>query len=794
MIKNYFKTALRNLQRNKIYSFTNIIGLSLGLACAMLIILYTKDELSYDRFHTNSSHICRIVHNRINPDGSIANMGGNTGIFQGPKFTASIPEIKSFVRVKGRYLELQQGAGIVNKEVCVTDSSFFSVFSFPLLSGNPATALKEPYSVVISEKMAKEQFHTTDVLGKTMLFKTADKFEHYLIRGISKNCPQNSSLKFDILMPIKISSDDNSWGNYFLNTFVVLAPDANIKAVEAKMKKVYETDAMEEIKMMAEKYNENKTIVHLLQPLPDLHLSGNYHADNGLTDASNPIYSYILSGITLFILLIACINFVNLTVARSIKRAKEIGIRKVIGGDRKQLMIQFLGESFVLCFFSFLLALLLVQAILPIFNELANKALYLSYLFDAKLVAGYIALFLITGLLAGLYPAFVLSNYNPVQTLYNRFTLAGKNYLQKSLVVFQFLLATLLVVATVIIYSQFNYLTNKKLGYDDNNVVIVEKRGMKYSGAALLKEQLLKSPDITSVAFKNGGRDGTIAKVNGETEIGFDYEAIDESYLPLYKIPVIKGRNFSPDFPADSGHSILVNETFVKTAGWKEPLGQVVNFWHKDNKKYTVVGVVKDYHFLPLTKEIGPQLFSIRPSIDYGIVLVRIKPNTETSSLRHIQNVFTKLFPASSYSYTFKDLENLRNYEAEAKWKQMMLFGAVITIFISCIGLFGLSVLSAEKRTKEIGIRKVLGASVAGIATSLSKDFLKLVIISLLVAIPFSWLAASKWLENYPYRISLNWWMFASAGLLVILIALATVSFQAIKAAVANPVKSLRTE
>ena len=576
---------------------------------------------------------------------------------------------------------------------------------------------------------------------------------------------------------------------------MVTAPTANIKQTEQKINTAFQTDARAEIERWVKDYGDKNTLVFSLQPYTDIHLSEKFKTSNGLSAGSDTIYSYILSGIAIFILLIACINFVNLTVARSIKRSKEIGIRKVVGGERRQLIMQFLGESFTLCFFAFLLAILIVQLVLPTFNQLASKALYLSYLFDIKLVAGYIALFFITGLLAGFYPALVLSNYNPVQTLYNRFTVRGKSYLQKGLVILQFALATLLVIATVTIYSQFNYLTNKPLGYDDKNVVLIQKWGIKLNEAELFKAELLKNPDIISVAAKNGGRRGTVAKINGETQIGFDFETVDEYYLPLFKIPIVQGRNFSSEYPSDSSHSILVNEAFVKKAGWKKPIGETVNFWYRNNEKYTVVGVVKDYHFRPLAEEIAPQLFTLKaPGNTYGLILAKIKPNATASSLKHIQKTFRKFFPLSSYDYKFKDLENLKNYEAEAKWKQMMLFGAVITIFISCIGLFGLSVLSAEKRTKEVGIRKVLGASVGRVVTLLSIDFLRLVTIAMLIAMPAAWLLANKWLENYPYRITLNWTIFAGAGILVVLVALTTISFQAIKAAIANPAKSLRSE
>jgi len=569
-----------------------------------------------------------------------------------------------------------------------------------------------------------------------------------------------------------------------------------VQVVESKMNKFYNQDSKDAITSLKAKFGnevDNWKSNYLLQPFLDMHMSTELPAQNGLSDASNPMYSYILSGIALFVLLIACINFINLTVARSVKRAKEIGIRKVVGGDRKQLIIQFLGESFLLCIIAFVLAIALVQLILPVFNDLSNKALALSYLFDTKLVTGYIVLFILTGLLAGFYPALVLSGYNPVQTLYSRFNLAGKNYLQKSLVVLQFALASFLIIATFTIYKQFDFLTNEKLGYDDNDLVAVHKDFKTHDEAWLFKNELLKDPNIISVAPRNGGSWGTVAKLNNDSTIQFDYETVDETYLSTLKIPLVQGRNFSPDFPSDSANSVLVNESFVKKAEWKNPMGQTVNFWY-NNKKYTVIGVVKDYHYQPLNQKIDPQLFTMKPDNNYGMVYIKIKANTVAVSLQTIQKKFKQLFPLSPYSYTFMNEANLRDYEAEAKWKQIMLFGAILTIFISCIGLFGLSVLSAEKRTKEIGIRKVLGASVKRVVTILSKDFLKLVFISLIIAIPAAWLAANKWLENYPYRIALDWWLFASAGILVVLIALVTVSFQAIKAAVANPVKSLRAE
>jgi putative ABC transport system permease protein len=505
------------------------------------------------------------------------------------------------------------------------------------------------------------------------------------------------------------------------------------------------------------------------------------------------MYSYILSGIALFILAIACINFVNLTVARSLKRAKEIGIRKVVGGQRKQLIMQFLGESFILSFIAFVLAIALVELTLPFFNTLANKALAFSYLLSFKLVAGYIGIFLLTGLLAGFYPALVLSSFNPVQSLYNRNQYAGKNYLSKGLVILQFTLATFLIISTITIYSQFTYLMHFDLGYNDKNVVSINAFGVDKTKMAVFKSELLKDPAITAVTADQGGRWGTMAHINGGQQMMFDMKHVDEDYLPLFQVPIVKGRNFSKAITSDSTNSILVNEEFVKQAGWKKPIGQVVDFFY-EKKKYNVVGVVKDYHFLSLTEKMSPILYTMKNDMEWGNAFVRINNKNKSEALNRIQKEFRSEFPFIPYQYKFKEAEVAEQYDKEAKWKQIVTFGAILTIFISCIGLFGLATLSAERRKKEIGIRKVLGASVEGIVRKLSTDFAVLVVISAVISAPAAWWAMHRWLENYPYRININAWIFLLAAVFVLLIALVTVSFQTIKAAIANPVNSLRSE
>jgi putative ABC transport system permease protein len=793
MLKNYFTVALRNLWRNKTFSIINITGLSVGLACCMLIFLYAKDEVSYDRFHRERDNIYRITYTMTELNGQV-HKNGNTGMVQGPNFKLLIPEVEDFIRIQSDGYAVKLGTQIFDQDAHCVDDNFFTFFSFPLVKGDPKTVLKDIHSIVLTEDVAKKYFGNEDAMGKVLELKTGDNFEPFTVTGIAKKSPQNSSIKFAMLLPMKFresKSKDDQWLNSYLNTFIRIRPGTHVATLEAKFDKVFHNLADNQIKDAAEKYGFKDKIKYSVQPLLAMHLSTDYPAQNGLSDESNPVYSYILSGIAILILLIACINFVNLTVARSLKRAKEIGIRKVIGSYRRQLILQFLGESLILSFLAFVLAVILANVLLPFFNEVSNKSLSFSYLLDAKLVLGYIGLFLLTGLLAGFYPAIVLSKFNPVQTLYGKTRLQGKNYLSKSLVVFQFALATFLIIATFIIHSQFNYLTHFDLGYNDKGVARLGTGGMDREKYNFFRNELLNSPHIQSVTTDQGGRWGTLAHINGDKEAKFDIRVIDENYLPLFEIPIVKGRNFQANNLSDTADGVLVNENFVTYAGWKNPIGETIDFFY-DNKKYHVIGVYRDYHFSSLTEKIGPQIFLSNPRYRFNDVFVKIKPGHSAEALHFIDAKFKENFPFQPYQYNFKDAENRQQYESESKWKQIIDFGAMLTIFISCIGLFGLATLSAEKRTKEIGIRKVLGASVTVIVRKLSGDFLKLVVISAIIAIPAAWWAMNTWLDNYPYRVTLSGWVFALAGILVLVVALITMSFQVIKAAIANPVKSLK--
>ncbi|MCF0073360.1 ABC transporter permease [Dyadobacter sp. CY261] len=794
MLRSYFKIAIRNLTRNKVFSLINIAGLSLGLTCCMLIVLYTKDEVSFDRFQKNKDQLYRVMVTSKHEDET--RIFGSTNAIHGPTFKQDIPEIKEVVRAQTNSFVVKKGNEILKEDMLFADEPFFSVFSMPLLSGDPKTVLLDIHSIVLSEDLAEKYFGSANAVGQTMSLKIGDEFEPFIVSGVAKRCPQNSSIQFDAVLPFKFQEakgwTDSEWLGFYMNTFLLLHEKADYQSVMKKMNQVSKS------KMTAEPGKEKdfkNQVIFGLMPFLDMHLkseSGDLH--NGLDHASSPIYSYILSGIAIFILLIACINFVNLTVARSLNRAKEIGVRKVVGGLRKQLIYQFLGESFLLSFVAFTLAIALTQVVLPIFNDLANKQLALSYLLDTGLVTGYVALFAMTGLVAGVYPALVLSGFSPVQTLYNRTKLTQKNYLTRGLVIFQFALSVCLVIGTIVIYSQFKYLTNKDLGYNDENLVSINlgRGGPAKEVMEVIQNELRNTSGITSVAAFNGNYNGTGAKIGGR-EIGFGYIGVDDHFLNTLQIPVLKGRNFSKAFSTDPADAIIVNEAFVKEAGLKNPIGQEVDFeWKK--KKMTIIGVIRDYHYASLKDTIKPLVLTQDPGYRLGTVYAKLNTKDFPATIRAIEKIYRQHVKYLPFEYKFEDEANVKRYESEAKWKQMITFAAILSIFVSCIGLFGLATFNAEVRLKEIGIRKVLGASVASITALLSMDFVKLVVVSIIIALPVSYYGANVWLQDFPYRISMSWTYFAWAALLAITIAVLTVSYQSIRAAMMNPVKSLRTE
>ncbi|MPR34778.1 ABC transporter permease [Salmonirosea aquatica] len=795
MIRNYMKIAWRNLARNKGFSLINIAGLSIGLTCCMLIVLYTKDEVSFDRFEENKDQLYRV---KVTiSDEKESRTIGSTNAIHGPTFKQEIPEIEAIVRTQSSTFVVKKNNELINQPILFADPNFFEVFTMPLLSGSPGTVLADIHSIVLTEQTAQKYFNTTEVVGRTLDLKIGDNFQAFTVSGVARNCPENSSVQFDAVLPFTFQESmgwtDNEWLGFYMNTFVLLNKNANYQAVVPKINQVFASKSAFEISKIKD---FNQKFYFDLQPFLQVHMDSELsEVRNGLGHGSSPIYSYILSGIALFILLIACINFVNLTVARSLKRAREIGVRKVVGSLRRQLVIQFLGESFLVAFIAFVLAIALAQFVLPTFNELANKQLALSYLLDIDLISAYLGLFLFTGFLAGFYPALVLSGFSPAQTLYNRVRFTSRNYLTRGLVVFQFALSVGLVIGTFAIYAQFEFLTNKDLGYNDENLMSFSlgRGGAGRQVLDVVKQELENTAGIEAVAAFNGNYNGTGAKIDGGRTLDFGYIGVDDNFLPTLQIPLEYGRNFSRDFPSDPIQSVIVNEAFVKEAGWKDPIGKEVNFEWK-NQKLQVIGVIRDYHYASLKEKIKPLLLTQDPNYGLGKIFVKVAPDDIPATIRTIEKIFRKHVPLLPFEYAFEDITNAKRYEKEGKWKQVITLAAILSIFVSCIGLFGLATFNAESRVKEVGIRKVMGASMVRIVTLLSTDFIKLVLISIIIAIPVSYYAIGLWLNDFPYRIEISGWYFVMAALLAVSIATLTVGFQSVKAALMNPVKSLRSE
>jgi ABC-type antimicrobial peptide transport system permease subunit len=802
MIENYFKIALRHLWRNRLYTFINVVGLSIGITCALLAILYVRDEMSYDRFHKNALQLYRLTTTITNPSGMQQTVG-TTGQVQGPAFKEAIPEISDYLRLWG-IDAINMSAN--NKSLAVdtryVDENFFKLFSFPLLQGSAKTALNDPFSIVLSETTALRFFGSTNVLGKTLKIEEGRGIENLTITGVASNAPANSSLQFDVLVPFKylqLMFTDKNWLNQYLTTFILLRPGADPKTAQQKFASIFATQARDQL---AETKTHPDQYQFALQPFTDLHLYPlglnpylTADEERGLSGGSTIIYSYILTGIVAFILLMAYVNFINLSISDSLKRSKEIGIRKIAGSNRRQIIIQFLVEALLLCFVSYVFAISLAKIFLPVFNQLAGKNISMPGMADPGFLVYGVILMLICIVVAGIYPAITLSLFNPAEVLYNKQKLSGKNLFGKSLIVLQFTLAVALIISTIVYYRQMKFISNEDLGYNPADIIKIHlpPQRIDLKVTTNFRNELAKYPFIKYMTAYAGGNWDNRLSVNGQEFIAKS-GSVDEFYLPALEIPLKTGRNFSAEYPTDAANSIIVNETLVKSLGWENPIGRSLVDLDDNNKVKTVIGVVKDYHYGSLKQRIQPQTLSMIYLGNNGDALIKIQKGKIVQGLKEVETTYNNLFPQHYFYYSLLGDENAGAYSSDKKWQQIVSYSAAVAILICCIGLFGLSSFTAQKRYKEIGIRKVVGASAVSITRLLAKDFVKLIIIAILIASPIAWLTLNKWLQNYAYGIQINGWIFLAAAFISILIGIMTVSFHAIKAAIANPVKSLRTE
>ncbi|HVY75634.1 MAG TPA: ABC transporter permease [Puia sp.] len=808
MLKNYFIVAWRTLRKNGLYSLINISGLAIGLSCFLLIALYVLDEISYDRFNERAQDIYRI-NSDIRYGGSDLHLP-MTSDQMGELLKKDYPQIEQYTRIyasSGSKLIKKGNVFISEQQVAHVDSTFFDVFTFPALAGSTHKALDEPNTVVITESAAKKYFGTTDVLGKTL--ETRDRNGTlYKITAVIRDMPENSHFNFDFLFSMK--NVDYPWGqltSHNFHTYLLLKKGTDYKAFEKNFDQYIDKYVLPFVKQfirinnMEEFKRAGNQLSYSLIPLTKIHLYSDRSFE--LSAGGNIQYVYIFSAVALFILLIACINFMNLTTARSANRAREVGIRKVLGTERKNLIGQFLTESTLMALLSLLLALIVVYLVLPLFNNVAAKSMQLSSLFSWRILPLLVLLPVIVGLLAGAYPAFFLSAFKPIKVLKGNLNSGRSRFsLRSVLVVFQFATSIVLIVGTVVIYRQLRFIQTKDLGYNKSQVLIIDGTYALGGNTRAFKQELLQMNGVKSGTMSgflpvssSSRSDDTYSKdAVMDYKNGLDMQdwRVDYDYIETMGMEIVKGRNFSRSFGSDSS-GLIINETTAGLLGYADPIGKTI--YHFDNNKmipFHIIGVVRNFNYESLRQGIGPLCF--RLGSDEGIMSFRINTENIPGLVKQVEAKWKTLASGMPFSYRFLDQAFDEMYRKEQRVGRIALIFSVLAIVIACLGLFGLATFIAEQRTKEIGIRKVLGASVQGIVGLFSADFLKLVGVAFIISAPLAWWAMNKWLNDFAYRIEISWWFFGLAGLLDAGIALLTISFQAVRAALANPVRSLRSE
>jgi putative ABC transport system permease protein len=794
MLKNYFKIAFRSLWRHKAFSFINILGLAVGISACFLIYLYVSFETSYDNFHSKADRIYRVVTDTKTPTETIKQAYTTSPIAINVK--KDFPEVEDAVRFsQDEFLVTKGDVKFQEKKCLLTDSTLFNVFDFPLIAGDKKTALKEPMSIVISQTTAKKYFGNTNPLGQQLQLTGAALNSR--ITGVMKDIPRNSQIEADMFVSMSSlkpiygqATSDSEWTNHTGITYLLLKPNANAKALEAKFPAFMEFHHGKQAKeLQMQDYLS-------LEPLRDVYLKSK--REGFVSGNINNVY--IFSVIAVFILLIACFNFINLTTARSAERAKEVGIRKVVGAIRFQLARQFISESIVISLIAFVVSLILCILVLPLFNQLAGEEISSSIFNNSLHIVLLFILSVFIGLIAGFYPSLVLSSFKPVSVLKGRFSTGTKGLiLRKGLVVFQFTISIILITATIIVYRQLNYMRSQDLGFSKEQTVVINTNYDKNKDA--FKQSLLSIPGVLSSSASShvpgGGSNSAYSRIENKTgemqKTNIDLYFVDFDYIAQYNLNVVAGRTFSKDFPTDSTQAMVINESAATMLGYNTPQEAVGKRFEQWGRKGQIIGVLKNFNYKSLQQKISPLVMRFEPW-ELGTISLKVSGANLPATIKAIGNKWGQIIPNRPFEYNFLDDLFDRQYRAEDHFGNLFFNFAILAIFISCLGLLGLSSYSTVQRTREIGIRKVLGANVSGIVNLLSIDFIKLVLIAFIIASPVSWFGMDKWLQYFAYRTNISWWIFALAGLTAVVIAFSTISYQAIKAAVANPVKSLRTE
>lgn len=806
MLKHYLKITLRNLKKHKAFSFINIAGLAFGMACCLLIFLYVNDEISFDRQHEKSERIFRIL--------SFSKIGGITREFAiapaalAPAVKESLPEVERYTRLfdfgDANFAYMEKSYEV--RDFYLADGDYFDIFSHEFLAGDPTTALLEPESLVITEETARKVFGDQEALGRSLTFGEGEGRRDFKITGIIKNVPKTSHFRFSMLLSAatfrRQASDQGDNSNqrpsfleetYYFNaySYLLLEPNANIPEIEDKIMGVVENRWGEML--------QQRGVVrqYPLQNLKDIHLRSNYESDLG--NPGNITYVYLFTAIALFVLFIACFNFVNLSTARATLRAREVGLRKVFGAFRRQLIRQFLSESILMSILGLILGFTLVSLLLPTFNSLTGKEFNAQQLYSPAVLLGLMGLILFSGFFAGSFPAFILSSFKPVKTIRGKLGSGTKGAtLRKTLVVVQFTISIFMILSILVIVLQIDFLKKKELGFNKDHMVVLPLGGRN---SEEVRSRILQNPNVQAVATslnipgQFSGDDTYLPEGKDQNEtIRVSAFSVGYDFIDTYGMQIIQGRNFSRDFSTDAAEAVLINETTAREIGWgHDALGkQIVNV-SRDNTRQTVIGIVSDFHHKSLKVKINPTVISLNPN-NFRYVSTRIQSRNISATLGFLEGIWTDINPRREFTYFFIDDDFRSKYPSEERVRSLYFYFGLLAVFIACLGLYGLASFIIARRTKEIGIRKVLGAKVRRIVFSLSGEFIAWVLIANILAWPLAFYILNRWLQTFAYHIDLEVWMFVLSGLLALTIAFSTVSYQAFKSARANPVDALKYE
>ena len=797
MLKNYITIALRNLLRQKGFAIINILGLTIGLTVSALIILYIVHELGYDRFHENADRIYRVaIYGEIS--GQEINVAVSSPPF-GPALVSDYPEVVDYTRIEPPHNSLFAFGEekYYEDDILFADSSFFKIFTAPLLYGDPSTALTVPRSIVLTRSVAKKYFGDEYPVGKVLRYNDQADLT---VTGVCEDYPDNSHFTFQslisysTLLEMRGESWFNTWGQLSMYNYIMLDKQANLESLMAKMPAFFE-------KYMSEEIQEADIRCELyLQPVTSIHLHSNIMAEIG--NNSDISYIYILIAITIFILILASINFMNLSTAKSANRSLEVGIRKVVGSSRQLLIRQFIGESVLISLISLFITFFLIELILPAFNNITGKDLDMQYILDWQLTLGFILLAVVVGIFAGSYPAFYLSAFNPIRVLQGRLKAGSSNSLLRNALVFiQFAVSIALIIGTVVIYRQLTFMREKDLGFEPGNVIMIPLRNdQTKSKAQVIKDKFLTYPNVLSASLTTGLPAGQLSGTgyfpegygNRDPWLIYGFSADPDFIDKTMKMEIIDGRNFSTEFATDSS-AVLINEVLLKKLAWDDPIGKIIDSDRTPPTPYKVIGVIRDFHIQSLHQQINPIMLRFLSGQPRYLIIKLLSDSTPLTLLA-LENAWDEINPDIPFDYQFLNERIAQYYANEKKMSNIFLYFTVFALFIAALGLYGLATFISEQRTKEIGIRKAMGSSISKISYILSRDFAKPVLLANLFAWPAAWFAINKWLQNFSFRTDLELWIFPAAALITLLLALITVNIQTIRAASANPVNSLRYE